>query len=1074
MAVLYPSGIDTSTSIPPQTDLISPVQASVTNTLREAVIAIENELGIAPSGAYGTVRDRLDAITLAMSGLDQGVEEVQLNGTTIIAPANILNFTGSVNITDAGDCTATIEILTSGGTVTGASNIGSGADIFSADVANVLQFRGVSGTDDISTTVNGDNVEVSGAALLPLDGDRSMTGDLNMGSNAITNVTTINSIDITDHNTRHENGGADEISVDNLSGELADPQKVSVRVNSGAVIGSRKRLNFIPSSDISISAADDGSEIDISFSLDTATTSTIMYQDIFSASPGQTIFNLTAAPVGQQYVEMYINGVSQTVGASYDYTVVDDVLTFVGSVVLEGGEEVVIRYFKVADVTGVVTTGMYQEAFTATAGQTEFVVTHLPISQEYVEMFIDGLSKIEGVDYTTDGYTVTYSDSPSLSGGEIVSIKYFTQLSAADIRNEIKTLIDSGAIDGYNMELVYVPNNYVAPVNDVIGEHIAGIDDALGNHATNHEVGGGDEISVEGLSGTLADPQNVVVAYSGTPVGTRGNINFVPGANIGITVGDNTTGSRVDVTVAASVTALPSVAISAGTNTANSGTVIFSNSNGISFGMNTNSVVTASFSQTPVWFSIGTNSRSSGTVQFSNSNGVSFGMNTAGVVTASVNAAAGGVVLSAGTNSTNTGTVVFSNANGISFGMNTAGNITVSTTQASQVPIWISAGTSSKSSGTVRFSNSNGISFGMNTAGVITASVSVSGGTSVSTNIGAAYTSSLNNSQIFYNINVESPFLAGYNTQTSESYIIRTVGWAMTSTSNTKTMSAVSSSVIFTVPINYTYSSICMGLYNSIGCTFAARSSVLSSYPTTNIWSWTIRYIPTIALYSLNTTNTITSCNYFDLVHSASYGFFINFNLTTSTNAATTSRCSYTLNVICNESTVISSTAFIPGTTLAQFWGNLLPDIFLNSDYNIPFNITGELFSTNTYMLATGDNFVAKVLPQNVGLSVSSLVLGTGQILNKIQVLSYSNPPIFTQQSIETVVDPVNFSTTTIFAGYKNSFISRTISFGATSRTTMYSISTGGQSSVTNWPATTSYATSSTNALSLYPHVFFV
>lgn len=723
MAVLYPSGIDTSTSIPPQTDLISPVQASVTNTLREAVIAIENELGIAPSGAYGTVRDRLDAITLAMSGLDQGVEEVQLNGTTIIAPANILNFTGSVNITDAGDCTATIEILTSGGTVTGASNIGSGADIFSADVANVLQFRGVSGTDDISTTVNGDNVEVSGAALLPLDGDRSMTGDLNMGSNAITNVTTINSIDITDHNTRHENGGADEISVDNLSGELADPQKVSVRVNSGAVIGSRKRLNFIPSSDISISAADDGSEIDISFSLDTATTSTIMYQDIFSASPGQTIFNLTAAPVGQQYVEMYINGVSQTVGASYDYTVVDDVLTFVGSVVLEGGEEVVIRYFKVADVTGVVTTGMYQEAFTATAGQTEFVVTHLPISQEYVEMFIDGLSKIEGVDYTTDGYTVTYSDSPSLSGGEIVSIKYFTQLSAADIRNEIKTLIDSGAIDGYNMELVYVPNNYVAPVNDVIGEHIAGIDDALGNHATNHEVGGGDEISVEGLSGTLADPQNVVVAYSGTPVGTRGNINFVPGANIGITVGDNTTGSRVDVTVAASVTALPSVAISAGTNTANSGTVIFSNSNGISFGMNTNSVVTASFSQTPVWFSIGTNSRSSGTVQFSNSNGVSFGMNTAGVVTASVNAAAGGVVLSAGTNSTNTGTVVFSNANGISFGMNTAGVITASTTQASQVPIWISAGTSSKSSGTVRFSNSNGISFGMATNGVITASV---------------------------------------------------------------------------------------------------------------------------------------------------------------------------------------------------------------------------------------------------------------------------------------------------------------------------------------------------------------
>lgn len=49
----------------------------------------------------------------------------------------------------------------------------------------------VSGINGI-TTVNpgGPAVQVNGAALLPLDGSRSMTGNLNMGTNALTNVST--------------------------------------------------------------------------------------------------------------------------------------------------------------------------------------------------------------------------------------------------------------------------------------------------------------------------------------------------------------------------------------------------------------------------------------------------------------------------------------------------------------------------------------------------------------------------------------------------------------------------------------------------------------------------------------------------------------------------------------------------------------------------------------------------------------------------------------------------------------------------------------------------------------------
>lgn len=55
------------------------------------------------------------------------------------------------------------------------------------------------------------------------------------------------------------------INVTDLSGELADPQKVSVSMNSAAAVGSRSTLNFIEGSNVSLTISDDagGDEIDI-------------------------------------------------------------------------------------------------------------------------------------------------------------------------------------------------------------------------------------------------------------------------------------------------------------------------------------------------------------------------------------------------------------------------------------------------------------------------------------------------------------------------------------------------------------------------------------------------------------------------------------------------------------------------------------------------------------------------------------------------------------------------------------------------------------------------------------------
>ncbi len=60
----------------------------------------------------------------------------------------------------------------------------------------------------------------------------------------------------------HQNGGTDEFSVAGLSGELADAQPVQVE-KAGVLVGTRKILNFIEGSNITLTIVDDSTEIDI-------------------------------------------------------------------------------------------------------------------------------------------------------------------------------------------------------------------------------------------------------------------------------------------------------------------------------------------------------------------------------------------------------------------------------------------------------------------------------------------------------------------------------------------------------------------------------------------------------------------------------------------------------------------------------------------------------------------------------------------------------------------------------------------------------------------------------------------
>lgn len=107
----YPYELDDSDSLPITVDDVSRVDAEVVNRLRSSVIAIEREAGIDPSGSYGTIRERLDAMD---SGLGAGTIEVLDNGITALAQATSLDFVGNVSVSVPEPLRARITI--SGGT----------------------------------------------------------------------------------------------------------------------------------------------------------------------------------------------------------------------------------------------------------------------------------------------------------------------------------------------------------------------------------------------------------------------------------------------------------------------------------------------------------------------------------------------------------------------------------------------------------------------------------------------------------------------------------------------------------------------------------------------------------------------------------------------------------------------------------------------------------------------------------------------------------------------------------------------------------------------------------------------
>lgn len=105
MSSLYPNAIDGKAQIPIPVDNVTKIDAGLISSIRSAVINIENELGVLPSGDSLTVGVRIEQIESDMADFNSQIVElnediVSINGDIVTINSQISTLTNDLNTLD--------------------------------------------------------------------------------------------------------------------------------------------------------------------------------------------------------------------------------------------------------------------------------------------------------------------------------------------------------------------------------------------------------------------------------------------------------------------------------------------------------------------------------------------------------------------------------------------------------------------------------------------------------------------------------------------------------------------------------------------------------------------------------------------------------------------------------------------------------------------------------------------------------------------------------------------------------------------------------------------------------------
>lgn len=179
------------------------VDGSVGDTLH-----VHNASGVNVVGSYSNIGDPSTLEELA-SGIDSEIgtlstdlsahldggankhdaSEIDVEGTY----ANITGTPGDLETTISGIDTRLGALVASDAYSTIQGNTGSAT---ASGASDTLLFSGTNGINTTAADGSPDSLTIDGTALVPRDGSRSMTGDLNMGAWSITNVNLVDGVDV--------------------------------------------------------------------------------------------------------------------------------------------------------------------------------------------------------------------------------------------------------------------------------------------------------------------------------------------------------------------------------------------------------------------------------------------------------------------------------------------------------------------------------------------------------------------------------------------------------------------------------------------------------------------------------------------------------------------------------------------------------------------------------------------------------------------------------------------------------------------------------------------------------------